>query len=439
MLVALSLTISNYLTQTRIFEEKELAKLEGIASTLALELDGDAHQFLIDAYPEKDAIQSNDQDSIYLGMHKKLVKAMDANELQTTIYTMVYDSVRDKFCFGVSSSAQPFWKHTYKDYPSTLLENYDNGGIIPPYVDTNGTWLSAFEPIKNSSGNTVGVLQVDEQFDSFLAESRRSIWMNVIFSLFLIILVAILMYMSVRSVLKEQEAIKKEKEEVDQFRKELISNVSHDLRTPLSSIHGYIETILMKGEKLTPEKRNQYLETTLQNTDKLKTLVNELFELSKLEAKERKLNLEPFSLDDLVHDIANSVRINAEQKGVDIKLKIPTGLPFVKGDIPLIDRVFNNLLDNAIKFCEKGDIIEIRINREIDGVRAEVEDTGAGIASEDLEHVFDRFHKGEVGNKSGSGLGLAIVKNILELHNSTFGIRSEIGKGTCFWFTLPLA
>ncbi len=436
VLVTLSLTISNYFTQTRILEEKELAKLEGIASTLALEFDGDSHQYLIETYTQKDGIRTVDQDSVYYALHKKLVKAMAANELETTIYTMVYDSLRDKFCFGVSSSATPFWRHPYKDYPDILLSNYSIGGTIPPYVDTNGTWLSAFEPIVNSSGKTVGVLQVDEQFDSFLAESRRSIWRNVIFSLSLILLVAVLMYLSVRSVLKEQEGIKKEKEEVEQFRKELISNVSHDLRTPLASIHGYIETVLMKGNKLDPAKREQYLQTTLQNTEKLKNLVDELFALSKLESKEHKLNQEPFSLDELTHDIVNSVRINAEQKGIDISLQIPTDLPLVIGDIPLIDRVFNNLLDNAIKFCKKGDEIEIRISKQTDQILVEIEDTGAGISEADLKHVFDRFHKSIVRNKSGSGLGLAIVKNVLELHESKYGIRSKDQEGTCFWFTM---
>ena len=142
----------------------------------------------------------------------------------------------------------------------------------------------------------------------------------------------------------------RELKETDEFRKELISNVSHDLRTPVASIQGYAETLLLKKDRIAPEEQTKYLEIIYSSCERLKTLVSELFELSKLQTNQVKLNPEPFSIAELVSDIANKYRIISQKKGISINAFVPKENTIVEADILLIDRVLQNLIDNAIPF-----------------------------------------------------------------------------------------
>ena len=166
-------------------------------------------------------------------------------------------------------------------------------------------------------------------------------------------------------------------------------------------------------------------------------LVDELFELSKLEANKRPLNLEPLAIDDLIHDITHNLKIEAKEKGVELNPIISKALPQVKADIALIDRVLQNLISNSIKFCSEGDSVRVSADQSGENVLISVTDTGEGIDSNELPKIFNRFHRGET-TKAGTGLGLAIVKNVLELHGSEYNIESEKGKGTTFTFSLPI-
>ena len=436
VLLIIFLSANTYFTLIGIFEDNELAKMQGVARTLALQVDGDIHQDLITQFP-KDSISTNDQNPDYYKIHKALSKAMEANEIRTTIYTMVYDSSMAKLCFGVATSAKPFWKHDYRGFPDELLSKYHDGGTLEPYEDKHGVWLSAFEPIKNSKGQVVAILQIDEQFDAFLMDAKKEVLMNILCILMIVGGVSIAVFFLFKSLIKQQVKLDDQRDEVNHFRKELIANVSHDLRTPLASIQGYLETILLKQEKLSKEQTHKYLERSLLNAGKLGHLIDELFELSKLESKERKLNLEPLNIGDLANDIVASNKIIAAKKGIMLKANVPNGMNPVKADIALIDRVLNNLLSNAIKFCSEGDEIELKLHPcEFNKVHVYINDTGPGIAKDDLPHIFNRFYKTEPQNKSGSGLGLAIVKHILELHNSHYEVKSEESKGTTFYFTL---
>jgi signal transduction histidine kinase len=227
---------------------------------------------------------------------------------------------------------------------------------------------------------------------------------------------------------------------MDALRRDLIANVSHDLRTPLVSIHGYVETILMKSETLTDEELHRYLTTVLQSTEKLKKLVEELFELSKLEAIQTQPKLEAFSLAELVQDVTQKYQMLAGKQGIRIETSFPRDLPFVTADIALIERVFQNLLDNAIKYTSDRGIITIRLKALKETINVSVADTGCGITSEDLPHIFERYHKGSQHfshNDTGAGLGLAIVKKILEVHGITIDVASRVSEGTSFSFDLP--
>ncbi len=234
----------------------------------------------------------------------------------------------------------------------------------------------------------------------------------------------------------------------ENLRRELVANVSHDLRTPISIIHGYVETLLMKESSLTDQERTQYLNTVLESTERLKKLVADLFELSKLEAKEIQPHKEPFFISELIQDISHKHKLMAQEKNITIVPVVDNNTPMVNADISLIERVLQNLMDNAIKFSNDGGIITIETHQFDDLVEVKITDTGKGIPEEDLPYVFDRYfnfskssavaENSKEAPKTSSGLGLAIVKKILEIHDATIKLTSRLNKGSAFSFRLPL-
>jgi len=238
------------------------------------------------------------------------------------------------------------------------------------------------------------------------------------------------------TILANIEELKK----VDTLRKELIANVSHDLRNPLSLIHGYMETLILKEKDLTAGEREKYMNIVLNNTTKLKKLVAELFELSKLEAKQIKLHKEPFSISELLHDISVKHQLNARKKNIEIEANLQNSNYFVNADLAMMERVIQNLLENAIKYTPENEKIQIRLEEKSKELMVSITNTGVGIAESDLPNIFDRYYKisEPLSDDSGTGLGLAIVKNILELHNSFIDVNSKIQDFTTFYFKLPL-
>ena len=227
---------------------------------------------------------------------------------------------------------------------------------------------------------------------------------------------------------------------VDNLRKELIANISHDLRTPIASIQGFVETIMIKGDTLDETEKTRYMEIVLKNSDRLKKLVNDLFELSVLEANQKAVHPEAIQMAEIIQDIADKYRIIAKDKGVSINTVYSKDLPLVYADIALIDRALQNIIDNAIKHCKQGDVVTLELFREQDQVMVKVSDTGRGIESQELPHIFERYRKGKFYSDAtkGSGLGLAIVKKIMDLHNSTIKVNSILNQGTEFYFNLPV-
>jgi signal transduction histidine kinase len=226
---------------------------------------------------------------------------------------------------------------------------------------------------------------------------------------------------------------------LDNLRRELISNVSHDLRSPIATIQGYAETLLMKKDTISEDDRKKYLETIVKGSDRLKKMVDDLFELSKLETNQVKPEMETFAIAELVNDIVNKYRLISQKRGININTVISKDLPLIEADISLLERALENLIDNAMKFCKEGDSITIEVSEvELENIRVMVSDTGQGIKSEDIPHIFERYYKG-LDHSGSTGLGLAIVKKIMDLHNSEINVFSQYGKGTTFTFSLPLA
>ena len=226
----------------------------------------------------------------------------------------------------------------------------------------------------------------------------------------------------------------------DQQRRELIATISHDLRTPLASLHGYLETILLKDETLSRSARQQYLEVALRHSERVERLIAALFELSKLEAGAIVPAPEPFSIAELVQDIALRFRLRAQQLGIELVTRIDPLAPSVCADIALVERVFENLLDNALRHTPAGGRVEIDTQLRDRFMQVNVSDSGAGVAAGDLPHVFENYfqRRGQAA-EAGTGLGLAIVRRIVELHSGRVSMASTPGVRTSVTFSLPLA
>jgi two-component system OmpR family sensor kinase len=224
--------------------------------------------------------------------------------------------------------------------------------------------------------------------------------------------------------------------QTDQLRRELVANVSHDLRTPLASLQGYLETLLIKEGNLSPEEQHRYLEIASRQSQRLGRLVGELFDLAKLDSRETRPHREPFSIAELVQDVLQKYRLTAENKKIRLESNLEPDLPFVSADIGLIERVLENLIQNALRYTPERGTISLALAREGDRVRVRISDSGCGIPEEDLPHIFDRFYRVEKERSGGGGLGLAIAKRILDLHGSRIAVESEPQKGTTFIFHL---
>ncbi|NNF57150.1 MAG: HAMP domain-containing protein [Rhodothermaceae bacterium] len=229
----------------------------------------------------------------------------------------------------------------------------------------------------------------------------------------------------------------------DRLRRELVANVSHDLRSPLASIQGYLETLQLKAESLPPERRRRYVDVALAQTRRLGSLVTQLFDLSKLDARQVQPHFEAFPIAELMQDVVMQYEPEAEKRGVVLRAVLPeTGLPLVRADIGLIERVLTNLLDNALRYTPEGGTVEVRPVDDGAMVCVEVADTGVGISPEVLPHVFERFVRADASRSraqgDGAGLGLAIAKRIVDLHGGAIKVESEPGVGTTFTFGLPV-
>ena len=225
----------------------------------------------------------------------------------------------------------------------------------------------------------------------------------------------------------------------DQQRRELFANISHDLRTPLTSLHGYLETLLLKAGTLDEAERRRYLEIALGQSRKVGRLAQEVFELARLEYGVVKPEKENFALADLVQDVFQKFELAAEARHQRLKPDIAPGLPVVSADLGMIERVLTNLLDNAIRHTPAGGEIVVQLRQENAGVAVQVSDTGPGIPGDLQKALFMRpvFMSGSrTDSASSGGLGLVIVKRILQLHGSDIRLVQQPDKGAVFRFQL---
>lgn len=238
------------------------------------------------------------------------------------------------------------------------------------------------------------------------------------------------------------EDASKEIAKSDDLRRELMANISHDLRTPLTMIKAYAEMIRdLSGDN--PEKRERHLKVIIDETDRLSSLVNDILDLSKLQAGVTEMNMSVFDLSDRLSGVISRFDILKENDGIIIELHADEGI-MINADVTKLEQVVYNLINNAVTYTGDDNTVIVRLYRKSPGLmRFEVTDHGDGIAPEYLPYIWDRYYKVSERNKThkrakmGSGIGLSIVKNVLEQHGFAYGADSEVGKGSTFWFEAP--
>ncbi|BAP40955.1 HAMP domain-containing histidine kinase [Pseudomonas sp. LJDD11] len=223
----------------------------------------------------------------------------------------------------------------------------------------------------------------------------------------------------------------------EQERRELVANISHDLRTPLASLHGYLEVLSVKGERLSPQERRRYLGIALDQSHKVGGLAQALLELVRLEHGFVKPVIERFSAADLLQDVLQKFELTAATKGITLEAKMPRSVPDVYADLGLIERVLTNLLDNALRHTPQGGSVTLQLEPTAEQLNFIVADSGPGIAPELREGLFLRpFTIG--GARRDGGLGLRIVYQILQLHGAGIELLDVPGQGAVFRFGLSL-
>jgi signal transduction histidine kinase len=226
----------------------------------------------------------------------------------------------------------------------------------------------------------------------------------------------------------------------DELRRELVANVSHDLRTPLTSMQGYLEAMARMDDEMDASERKRYLDVAVRQSHRVSRLAQQLFELARLECEETQPQPELFSVSELVHDIAQKFALVAQRKTIRLHTEIDADPLSAQGDIGMIERVISNLVDNAIRHTPEGGDIYLVAHGRPRGIEVRIDDTGQGISAEQLPGLLVRGSPiRKLATQRGGGLGLLIADRILHMHGSAIQAASRIGEGTSISFVLPVA
>lgn len=226
---------------------------------------------------------------------------------------------------------------------------------------------------------------------------------------------------------------------LEKIRQDFVANVSHELKTPIANIKGYAETLL-NGALEDKTHAKDFLSIVYNESERLARLVDDLLNLSKIESGKLTMNLKATALAPIIHKVVSSMKIQAERKSITITVKLPGNIAQVMADSTRITQVLFNLIDNAIKYTAQDGHIEISGMEAKNEIQVQVTDNGIGIPAKEIPRLFERFYRVDKGRSrelGGTGLGLSIVKHIVKAHQGEISIKSKLGKGTAFIFTLP--
>ncbi len=496
--LTLYFVVEIYLTHIRKAKEQTLDKLEAIARTTSLVIDADQHEWLSNSLKNKDDIMSSGENELYEEIHNTLKSVQTFNHLNTPIYTLVYDSIDNDFKFIVTSAEKPYFRHSYKEYPPDLIEKYNEGAKIGIYKTENGTWLTAFAPLKNSSGKTVALINVDEESGLFIRNARKELVLNLGISILLFGVVMALLYIFLNSMLKKEEIIRellieqndeiikqnrkieirtylirknneklKDAKQVieDQNEKLKDANValdkkvklrtselelaskelnqflyqsSHDILGPIATLKGlcYLARI-----EFANDQASAFIDKFQETVDKLTNIINSINSVYLIKTK--RLDFKSVNLHQLVQSMID-VQFSKFKQEVNFKLKIPKSYE-AKLEAELTDIILRELIKNAINFRyldgEHPHFVRIEsYENNANQLVLLICDNGQGISKEMEQHIYELFSRATDTSKgSGSGLGLYIVKHaLLRLKGEISIIRNPSHNDTVFEIRLPL-
>ena len=245
----------------------------------------------------------------------------------------------------------------------------------------------------------------------------------------------------VRELIRAYNAMLVRVQSSQKSQRDFVANVSHELKTPLTSIQGFAQA-LMDGTAETPEERHMAAEVIYNEAGRMHRLALDLLDLTRLDAGTADLKMSPVDITALLNSVIEKFKPMAATAGINLKISLAGNLPIVIGDGDRLAQVFTNLVDNSLKFTPREGTITLQAIRDRDEVQVAVSDTGKGIQAEAIPHIFDRFYQADAsrtsGEKRGAGLGLAIVHEIVAAHGGRISVRSALGRGTGFIVHLPL-
>ncbi len=287
-------------------------------------------------------------------------------------------------------------------------------------------------------GEIIGTLSIDDLKPNAFDEEIRLL--TIVAAQVAVAIENAQLYESLHKSYKELEQAYNELQQLDRMKSEFVQNISHELRTPLTFIKGYIELLREEEMGELSDGQRTALDIVANKAEALSRLVDDIISLQ--QAERDRLKLAPLSLTEVGHAAVQAAQASAMEQGIRLYDEIPEELPLVMGDRQRLGQVFDNLLQNALKFSNAGGRVTVRMGQEGLFIRTEVEDTGIGIPADHLARIFDRFYQVDgttTRRAGGAGLGLTIVKQIIEGHGGQVGVQSELGKGSLFYFTVPLA
>ncbi len=444
-----------------------LERLRAIAFTSVWLINGDDHDSLANNLMTKDAIVSNTENRIYNTLHNTLKTVSQTNHLESPLYTIVYYDRDSTFHFIGTSSDQPYYRHSYKNYPKDLLKNYQTGGILDSYQDENGHWISAFAPLKNSKGEVVALLEADEKFDMFNAKAKKELMRNTLISLLVVLPFGLVLFGYLSNTLRKQaqdqatllnqkeeieaqnEEIKTQRDFIEKQNKELDQRVrertaeleksntelanflyhsSHDVQAPIATLKG-LESLAIQETKEPLTK--EYLTLIKDTTAKLERMVKTIQLVHHI--KTTQLSFESVNLFEKINQIFNSLSHN----NVHLEIDLPKGIA-INTDARLLENSISELIKNSIQYNQGNLNLKIRLSghHSNEEVTLLIEDNGVGILPEARKDLFTMFKRGNE-KSTGIGLGLYIAQICIERMSGQISIQESNQAGARFEISLP--
>ena len=456
-------------------EKEKLNTLQSIAKNLTLVIDGDMHEQIMCNQSTKNKITSNTENKEYFTIHSLLKKAQAINGLKSPIYTLIKNDVcgdnssEHKILMGVTST-EPYFKHSFSKSPKYLHENFETGGTIGQYSTENGTWLSAFHPVKNSAGKTIAVIQTDERFDAFIKMAQQKLIKESLLLGLVLALLSIGFIFSYRWLLSGMNRINKNLDQVvhektEELNKsnlalknlnEKLENIvqertkaleisneklkafarvaSHDLQAPLRSIKGFGQLLKRRYGKTMDKDGNEFLDFITTNSQTMSDLIKEILNTSLLPS-ENSAEISAIDLNRIVETVQLNLKTDIEKSQTQITYN---NLPTIDGFRSDFIQLFQNFISNSIKYNREGvpPEIEIKSQQVNECFSIKISDNGRGISDEAMTSILDEFDRGDSTDNDGYGIGLATCQRILKGYDGLLDVYSEVGVGTCFTMTL---